>query len=180
MCSARLLPYEPLSPASGPVLTNGTFAREPTAVGFDWRISRTDGVYWTLDREPAGETGLAIELGGNQAERLVLLDQVVPVAPSTSYRLNFRYRTAGLPEETGIRAGIENFRNGSMLLRSEMLLASETLEQQELTLRIPAGVDSARLFFGYERAKGTSRQKGTIWLAAVEMLPAGAADGRAR
>lgn len=177
MCSSRLLPYEPLSPVSGPVLTNGRFEREPTAIGFDWRISRTDGVYWTLEQEPAGEAGLAIEFGGNQAEKLVLLDQVVPVAPSTSYRLNFRYRTTGLPEETGIRAGIESFRNGATLLRSEMLRASETLEQQELTLRTPAGVDSARLFFGYERAKGTSRQKGTIWLAAVEMLPA---DGRAR
>jgi Flp pilus assembly protein TadD len=180
MCSARLLPYEPLSAASGPVLTNGAFAREPTAMGFDWRVSRAEGVYWTLDQETAGESGLAIELGGNQAEKLVLLDQVVPVAPSTSYQVNFRYRTSGLPEETGIRAGLENFKNGSLLLRSEMLRASEKSEQQAFTLRTPAGVDSARLFFGYERAKGTSRQKGTIWLAAVEMMPAGAADGRAR
>jgi hypothetical protein len=94
--------------------------------------------------------------------------------------VNFRYRTSGLPEETGIRAGLENFKNGSLLLRSEMLRASEKSEQQAFTLRTPAGVDSARLFFGYERAKGTSRQKGTIWLAAVEMMPAGATDGRAR
>lgn len=180
MCSARLLPYEPLSPAKGPVLTNGSFVREPTAIGFDWRVSRTEGVYWTLDRQASGESGLAIELGGNQAEKLVLLDQVVPLAPSTSYQLNFRYRTSGLPEETGIRAGVENFRNGSLLLRSEMLRASETIEQREITLRTPAGVDSARLYFGYERAKGTSRQKGTIWLAAVEMTPAGAGGGQTR
>jgi tetratricopeptide (TPR) repeat protein len=180
ICSARLVSCQPLSPKTGPLLTNGAFERDPTAAGFDWRIPRADGIYWTLDRDPSGQAGLAIQLEGNQAEKLLLLEQIVPVAPSTSYRLSFRYRTAGLPDETGIWAGFADFRTGAPLAPPQMLRASGTLAPAALTLRVPAGLDAARLVFGYERAKGTSRQKGTIWLGEFEMLADGVSGGPPR
>lgn len=180
MCSARLISYEPVFEAGGSVLTNPEFEHEPTGIGFDWQVSRPEGIYWKLERQAGGSSALAIDFGGNQAESVTLLAQIVPLAPETVYEAAFRYRTAGLPDQTGVWVGIEDFERGTLLARSGHLRSSEALDRQTIRLRTTSDTDAGRLVVRYERVPGTPRQKGTIWLTGFEMRPAGQPSEQAR
>jgi hypothetical protein len=62
LCRRGQLPFSPLNPAEGVIVTNGDFRAPPTERGFDWHLSRSDGV--SITNAPNG-SGLGVELTGD-------------------------------------------------------------------------------------------------------------------
>jgi hypothetical protein len=85
MVQSGLLPYRPLDPPSGEVLTNGDFRYAPIGAGFDWRILSGDG--FTI--RPIGK-GISIVLQGTQPDPVPLLRQVLPVITGAAYEFSVR------------------------------------------------------------------------------------------
>ena len=171
-----LTPHEALEPARGSVVTNGRFRHRPSGRAFDWRTVPADGV--SVDIESRGvDVGLWVRLSGAHPESTELFWQWMPVEPNRTYQLRFRYRTDGLPPDTGL---YWTARDESGPLRSE-LLTSATLEARgswtpsQARLRTGAVARQARLIFAYRRSLGTTRGRGWVILSDVELLPEGAA-----
>jgi hypothetical protein len=163
MCTRGLLPYEALDLDGARLVTNAQFRTPPRGEGFDWRILPVEGISASV--APAG--GLRIRFSGRQPERCELLVQYVPVRPGGCYLLRWRFRTADLAEESGLRWQISEAGSGRRIavagLRPEPATAMEFCATGSLTL--------IKLALRYERAAGTTPIRGTIWLDAVELLP---------
>jgi tetratricopeptide (TPR) repeat protein len=150
-----------LAPEKGVLLTNGDFAAPPLGRGFDWQVSALDAVT-AVRRPPPG--GLEFSLSGKQPERCELLWQQIPLLPRRTYRLGFRYRTSGIPAESGLRWRI--------LDAATPQLSSEEWRQEQLGF--PSGdARLARLVLTCERPPGSPRAQGTIVVAGVtlELMP---------
>ncbi|MBI4874384.1 MAG: hypothetical protein HY822_07115 [Acidobacteria bacterium] len=157
LCDRKLLPYPPLDPQNGPLPTNGDFSASPLRQGFDWRVAALPEVSIVrLDSPPA----LKFTLSGKQPERCDLLWQYIPLLPRRSYRLRFRYRTAGLAPDSGIR--------WRLIDAATPPLASEDWRDAEL-LFPSRDARLARLALSVEREPGSTRPEGSLWLAGVKI-----------
>jgi tetratricopeptide (TPR) repeat protein len=145
------LPYPRLDPDSGSSLTNGDFAISPRSHGFDWRL---------LDRTPFrtvwtdSPRGLLISFDGKQEERSDILDQWLPLLPSSSYELSVRAESSDIPRDSGLRWRI----------------VGADLDALGGTLRFTTTTQTAaRLILSYHRALGTSRIEGKLRLVSVSL-----------
>ena len=161
-----LIPYSPLSPETGAVLTNADLQQVPSGEGFDWRLFPSDEIRSDVEPINDQQSALVFHFSGMQGQSSVLLQQLVPVKPGASYRFDFRYATDGLAENTGVRwtaySGFDE--KAPVLAHTESLPASP--DTQVISLDMPATEGSLiRLVLEYERFPGTTRKRGRFLIS---------------
>jgi tetratricopeptide (TPR) repeat protein len=143
---------------SSQVLSNGNFQQSPRGAGFDWRLPSTEGIVWKW--EPSH---LTISFSGSQAESGVLLEQIVPLAPTVRrYRLSFEYLTTGLPVHTGVHWDLDG---------QETSLEPSTAWREASAVFSRHGLSLSRLRLVYRREPGTVRAEGQMELRHLRMEP---------
>ncbi len=159
-----LIPHPPLAPERGASLTNGSLTQPFSGKGFDWRLAAAPGV---SANRAASPPALKFVFSGRQPEHCRLLDQILPVEPSRSYRLRFRYRTEGIGPATGLRWIISA--GAPEALSAGPDLSSNDWKEDSLKFSLPAGADLARLSLVYARAAGTTRIEGSVYLRGLAL-----------
>jgi tetratricopeptide (TPR) repeat protein len=167
LCRRKLLPYPALDPERSLSLTNGKFASIPMLRGFDWRVLNTQAVGATRTESPPG---LKFSLSGQQPEQCELLAQFVPSVPSRRYRFSSSYRTFAMPSD-GLRWMVLDAASGGILAASPYLSA-EDWHTESLTFS-SGNAALVRLVLACQRAPGTVRAEGAVWLRDVnlELMP---------
>jgi len=134
---------------------NARFSRQPLPVSFDWTLPEETGLHsWP------GESGLEIELSGEEPEDATLAEQVLPVDPG-SYTLAYSYRTTGVAPDTGIHWQIIDAQSGRVLGESADLSSEKTV-QSAFQTSVPPDMPFVRLRLHYHRALGTPRIAGRL------------------
>jgi len=151
-----------LDPGRGLSLTDGGFELQESG-GFNWKVSRSEGTGVT----PISPSGLRIEFSGHQAERLTLVEQLVPVLAGRRYRLVFHYRTSGLSGATGLRWV-------ALAPRASYGVGSQPIEPvgegaSQFDFQTGAGTDLLRLALSCQRDAGMTRIEGTLTLLSAEL-----------
>src|SRR5262249_54953097 len=96
-------------------------------------------------------------------------EQLAPVIPGRSYEFRYRYRTEGIPAETGVQWRVSNARSGEVPINGPNLsLSSE--QWREEGIYFTATGSFARITLSYRRIAGTVRPEGTILLDGAFML----------
>lgn len=164
-----LTSHRRLDPERGPWLANPDLAAPPLERAFDWKIPPVDGVL--AGQDPGG--GLRIRLSGRQAESCELLAAYAPVRPGGCYRLEYRYATAGLPRESGLR-----WRIADPFPRKEIAAAPSYLWREQegadaFAWCVPQSTRLIKLALRYDRAPGTTPAEGRLTLRRVwlEAMP---------
>ncbi|MDA1316121.1 MAG: tetratricopeptide repeat protein [Acidobacteria bacterium] len=158
---AALVPYEPLSPETGVVLTNADLRQTPTGNGFDWALFPSDDIRPEIELLGAERNVVVFHFSGRQDQSSPLLRQFVPLQPGVKYRFDFRYSTDDLASNTGVRwtayAGITE--DTHILAKTEALAASPDMQMMSFDITAPKeGLISLAL--EYERFPGTTRKSG--------------------
>lgn len=160
-----------LDPAAGVSLNDGTFSRSRLQAGFDWKVAAPDPIEPTL----LDQGGIRFEFDGSQPETCELLSQYVPLLPGRKYQLKTRFRTQGIPLQSGLRWTIspnqktpESFPN----------LSSDTPADQVAMFETPSEPAPFRLILLYSRLPGTTRIKGELSIESVgiQLLPVRGAE----
>ncbi len=166
LARAKFVPYAPLAPERGAVLTNGQLVQPFLEHGFDWRMAAVDGVY----ARSAGTTApLRFTFSGKQPESCELLSQWLPLAPDRRYELRVRYRTGDLEGDTGIVWRLLDAHTGLELLRGSGRMMAAAGADQRFAFATPAGTRLARMVLGYTRVLGTGRINGSISLSEISL-----------
>jgi tetratricopeptide (TPR) repeat protein len=139
LCARKLVPFPALNPDRGLALTNGDFRFVPLQQGFDWRTTQDPEISVTRAQSPPE---LRFHLSGKQPEHCELLSQFVPLAAGRRYSFRFEYKTA----ISGLSWGAT-------------LLPADDWKRQEVSLSSPG-----KLALLYDRAPGSTRAEGEIWL----------------
>lgn len=143
---------------------NGDFARQPLPVAFDWSFPHDSGMYsWP------GRTGLETDFSGDEAEKCTVAEQTVALAPG-NYTLHYAYQTSGIAAGTGIRWQIVDVRTKAVLATSADL-SSEALRHAAVNFTVPQDSLLLRVRLGYQRAVGTSRISGTLYMQSARIQP---------
>ncbi len=166
MCRGRMLPYRPLATAS---VVNGDFAVPILNRGFDWRVRIPDGVHATQAGE-AGRRCLRFTFSGKQPEVCDVLSQLLSVRGGRYHTLGFEYRTAGLPDDTGLAWAVSS-------REQYRLRASE--EWKAVVWPFQAPSDADLLVLRYRRTAGATRIEGSVALRAVRLEAEGEPATRA-
>lgn len=156
----RLMPHNDDS-----VITNGDFARPILNRGFDWRLMQVDGVVaiQTRDQGPY----LSFSFSGKQPEQCELMAQFLPLTKGAAYVMRFQYKTADLPEHTGL---LWSLGQG----REYPLKSSEQWTSAEWRVLPSGSVD--RLLLRYQRHLGTSRIEGALSMRNIRLIPDSVSD----
>jgi len=155
-----------LEPAAGVSLTNGKFAWEPLAHGFDWRVLPVERVFCIRAGRPGG---MRFIFDGHQAERCQMLEQVVPVVADTRYGLQVRYRTDEIPPGAGPRWRIFDAITRQEIPTDAVPLSNPLDADATVRFITPPGTRLARLALVYERVPGTVRIAGTLHIERVTL-----------
>ena len=164
LCRRKLLPYEPLDPAAGPVVTNGTFGSKATGMGFDWRIRGFDG----MKVSSGADTGLVLRFDGSQPEIFDVMEQPIPLHPGHRYRLTFTYQLAPETVNSGLHWRVDGTNSG--LIAASGVLRGTGLREDILTFTT-GGENLAFLRLGFIRTAGTVRWSGTATIRQVAIQP---------
>jgi len=165
LASRRLIPYEPLAPERGLVLTNPDFLVRPQSRGFDWRIASVEGITIARDEEAGA---LRITFAGRQPEECQILWQFLPLAPAARYQFRFQYRSTDIPAGSGPAWEVVGSIGKTPVVRSEPLSSDGWIEGR-MELAGNARGDAARLALVYRRRPGTTRIAGALWLRGLEL-----------
>lgn len=162
LCARKLIAAAELSPGQGRCLTNRAFASAPTSRGFDWRLPAVEGV--SISRAEANPF-LRVSFSGRQPERCEVLWQYVPLIPGARHRFEFEYRTSGIEAGGGLRWRISGVIAGGWKPLADLAdLSSEGWSRGAVAFETPAELRLARLALVYQRAPGTTRIEGAVWL----------------
>jgi hypothetical protein len=161
----RLIPFSPLSPDQGRIVTNGDFAGNLRR-GFDWKFGSAAGV--AISRNYAG--GETVELNGRQPESMVLMEQRVPVAAGKSYVISWEYQLDGPASDSGLRwlvrkGAAEDTAARDPLAASPSLPGASSHAGQITFTADQDGID--RIQLESRRAPETVRWSGTLQLNRV-------------
>jgi hypothetical protein len=141
---------------------NARFARDPLAVGFDWRLSSISGLHsWP------GPSGLETEFTGLQPESCVVAEQAVVLAPG-NYELEYSYRTEGIAQHTGLEWEVTAPGSEAPLAESADL-SSEVPSYGKVSFTLPPGASLIHLRVQYRRTLGTPRISGTLVIPSVQI-----------
>ncbi len=162
LCVRRLIPFSPLSPDQGPIVTDGDFEGN-AGRGFDWKFGTADGV--AMNRDYSG--GEIVELNGKQPESMVLMQQLVPVAAGKSYVLSWDYHLDGPTHDSGLRwlvrkGAADDTATRDPLAASPSLPGGSSHAGQITFTADQDGID--RIQLEYRRMPETVRWSGTLQL----------------
>jgi O-antigen ligase len=139
-------------------VANGEFEMPILNHGFDWRLPSVPGVV-VMQTRTSG-TALSMLFSGKEPESCELLAHFLALRSGAHYRVQFEYRTAGLPARTGLywSAGGEpayEFDSAETWSRAEWHFWSSA--------------ETGRLSLGYRRYPGTTRLEGALFLRNVQL-----------
>ena len=154
LCEKKVIPFKPLNPAIGAIITNGDIETDPSEHGFDWRAQAVDGV--TVSQTD-GSGGFRIEFSGNQPEDCVLLSQPLPLTPRVKYNVTWESGTAGTEEVAGLLWEVAE-------IGQPATVASISGEHGFSTghMAFVAAGNGGELRLRYRRPSGFVRTRGTI------------------
>lgn len=157
-----------LNPAAGISLNDGGFTYPRLQAGFDWKLTAPSPV----EVAPLDQGGIRFELDGNQPENCELLSQYVPLLPGRNYQLKTRFRTIGIPPESGL--GWVVSANHKTFTRSPSL-SSDAASEQTVSFKSPSEPAPVQLALSYSRRSGTTRIEGKLRIESVslQLLPDG-------
>lgn len=162
LCMHSLVAGAALSPLQGRSLTNGAFRNVPSSRGLDWRLPPVEGV--SISRAAASPF-LRAAFSGRQPERCEVLWQYLPLLPAARYRFDFEYRTSGVQAGTGLRWRVTSVGEGAgRPLADSFELSSESWAKGAVSFETPPDFRLARVVLVYQRAPGTTRIEGAVWL----------------
>lgn len=151
--------FRPLNPETGNILTNETFATEPSRRGFDWAMPNVDGV--TSERVPDMKA-IRFTFSGDQPEVCDLLEQRIPLSPEKTYEIRWRAEVSSESPVTGLFWEIEEAGSG----RSVSGPVPGSGDGGQLQFR--ASGRSGTLRLRHKRLPGTRRAVGTITIRNLE------------
>lgn len=155
LCKKKVVPFEPLDPEAGAILTNANLRTEPTLRAFDWRGQLVDGTAVT----GAEDGGIRVELRGNQPEECTLLLQTVPLVPGKKYSLGWQSTAEGSAPVSGLFWELVQERPSS---RADTAAISGTSAATDGHLVFTAAETAGELRLRYKRPLGTVRATGTV------------------
>jgi tetratricopeptide (TPR) repeat protein len=159
--------YSSLAAGSANAITNGSFSKSPTSVGFDWHLGNQRGVSVFLNTSP---NALGFEFSGDEAENALLMYQVAPVQPKSFYTLTIDYSTSQIPDRSGIEWVVTDQQSVAVLARSGSLSAERGVSSATCFL-IPDGVRFVNVALQYQRQPGTVQVEGKIAFKEVALAP---------
>lgn len=158
LIQGKTLPFRPLNPEAGDILTNADFATEHSpAEGspqvFDWSMMPVEGV---SNEHLPEQKGIRFDLSGDEPEICDLMQQRVPLSPGKTYVIEWQAETvndtpiAGVyweltetgPEAREVTASVRGGETGSLIFTARS--------------------QSAVLHLKYGRVPGTKRASGSI------------------
>jgi hypothetical protein len=165
LCARRLVPFSPLSPEQGAIVTDGDFEGNLRR-GFDWRTGAANGV--AIGHSYAG--GESVELNGKQPESMVLMEQRIPVTAGKSYSISWQHQLDGAAGDSGLRwvvkEGVRDATPGEQPIAASDTFAGTGSQTGRFAFTADrSGVDRLRL--EYRRAPETIRWRGTLQLRHV-------------
>ncbi len=175
MLSKHLMPEVEESPASAAttggawttILTNGSFAHDPSNTGLDWRKIASNGIFF----RPIFP-GLRINFSGKQPEACELLAQYVLLEKDRKYDLSYEYESSGIPPDSGLSWRVFDVKTGVELTKNPRHLSREKMGSETIRFLTPAEVGGGRLVLLYQRALGTTRISGWLQLQQVALTTA--------
>jgi hypothetical protein len=166
-----LEPFAPLDPGRGAIVTNGALRIAPKERGFDWHLTRLEGLAVTM----IAAGGVSVELTGEQAQAVTAMDQWIPVKDGAHYRIDYQYSgEADGPLEgrqaSGLAWEIENPITRVVVARGNDLKPGASGQTDHLDFTA-SGMSVAVLALRYQRAPGTVRRAEKFTIEAVSSRP---------
>ncbi len=167
LCVRKVLPFQPLAPDRGAIVTNGTLSPSAAAYAFDWQYPDSKGV----SAGPRSEAdSFALVLDGTQADDIVLAAEELPLSRGKAYEIAYEYRLVGDSPDSGLTWTVRSG-TGELLVRSPILNSRDWATGQ---LRFPSGDrQGARLQLEHARTPATPRWSGTVQIRQVHSALAG-------
>lgn len=162
LIARKLVPYAPLRPDLGAILTNKNFAAAAAPRGFDWRITPVDGVFVS---QADDDRGLSVHFDGSEPEDCVLVKQTMPVLPGREYRIGFTCSSSA-SSSSGASGNVMRGLRWDITSGGKMIAASAELDSAADgapgVLVFKTGAETAVLALHYQRPLGTVRAEGTM------------------
>jgi hypothetical protein len=157
------IPYGPLGRTGRDPVTNDSFAYEPLAHGFDWKLNNGPGIATSR----AG--GLGIEFNGKEPEHMLLASQTLALLPSRRYHLTVRYRTQGIAPGAGLRCRVIAYGADAKPLMDALDLSGSSHSGQPVTFETPPKPQPLTLTLSYDRELGTAKIEGFLIVEKVQI-----------
>jgi hypothetical protein len=152
----------PLDPSAGVSLNDGELRYPRLLAGFDWKLPAPN----TVEITPLSQGGIRFVFDGHQPENCDVLSQYLPLLPGRKYQLKTRFRTRGIPPDSGlawvISVGHKPFVNFPSL-------ASDDGDEQIMAFESPRMPAPVQLVLSYSRRTGTTRIEGELRIESVSL-----------
>jgi len=123
-------------------ITNSGFEEEITRQGFDWRYGVEPDDFWKVKRvdDPVyeGSNGLQVSFSGRENIAFRHLYQIVPVDPSTRYRLSYWWRSEEITTDQGLFAELFGYDCKGFYTKGEMITGTRPWTQAAIEFTSPA------------------------------------------
>jgi tetratricopeptide (TPR) repeat protein len=171
-------------PQKGSVIWNGNFAGDFTNGGLGWRWDNPVGISIDFDAAMPESKGRSVRLdfGGGNNPGISEPFEYVPVEPGHTYRFRGHIRTESISTESGMRFFIYDPHHANVVyLQTENLTGTQLWNAAEL--QVLTGTDTHFLVVSLLRDPSRlfdNKLSGTVWIADLAMVPAGANETGAR
>jgi hypothetical protein len=156
--SAQLRAYsEP-----GNLITDGSFAEEILASGFDWRFTPRLKIAATLDKSEFHTGDRSLRLVYNDSGSDAGISQYIAVQPNTQYRLSAWVKSDHLETANGPALTVFDSDHHAMLGSTGETVG--TTEWHQVESELQTGPNTQLIVFVIERHPGETRIQGTFWV----------------
>jgi tetratricopeptide (TPR) repeat protein len=154
----------------GNLVTNGGFEEKILGNGLDWRVQALPGVDVGVDEGQAhsGDRSLRIKLDGADLA-LLGVGQLVPVQPSTTYRMMIYVRSENLQGLNAPRMQVADAATGVSLFLSDEISGSEPW--RSVRGEFTTGPQVHLVILRVIRAPILGQVRGTLWLDSARIEP---------
>jgi hypothetical protein len=150
-------------------ITNSGFEEKITRQGFDWRYSKEPGGLWKVKRvdDPVyeGRRGLQVSFSGRENIAFQHLYQIVPVDPSTHYRLSYWWRSEEITTDQGPFMELFGYDCKGLYTKGEMILGTRPWALSTIEFTSPATCQAVVIRLRRIPSHRFDRNiAGTLWL----------------
>ena len=163
-------------PAAQNLIVNGDIEEEILNLGFDWRITKVEGVHVTPDGSVFHSPSRALQISFNGKSNLYYLGlyQFVRVEPGRSYQLKGYLRTESITTDSGPRLRVQDAYDASQLQKFSESVTGSSGGWNQIILDFTAGPRSELVVVGVARLpsrKLDNQIAGTVWVDDVSLSP---------
>jgi len=168
LVSARWILSKPIA-LSATDTDLATFASERLHRGFEWKYTVPQGVSVSL----ADDGSPCLAFSGGQPEQCELVSRYTPMLPGRHYRLAIRERMEEIAPDSGLQWLVLPLSGGRPLTASTTSRRDGESAEQSIDFETPRAETPLRLALRYDRAPGTTRIEGRLWVRSIKltMLP---------